>query len=303
MDWIIAAILCPTAHRLHRPADNCRHRACVRIMEPLQLLIVASAYFFAAFVKGITGLGFSTTALPFLVLALGLKTTLPLLIIPSVVSNLIVMHGAGHFRSSLRQFWLLYASALPGLVVGLSLLATLDPGHSTAVLGAVLIVYLHFCACPPRLSSCHASGPAAISADRFDERHRQWSHGLAGDAGAAVLDVSPSGTRPLCPSGQHFFHRIELGHGRRSCHDGTDDPGSGRRFAGGSCARFFRHQGWHDRAAVAVTSEVPHRGPPGAGAARSHADHSSSVVLDLTRIGYHDLTFPRSSDAVVFTQH
>ena len=149
MDRIIAAILCPTAHRLHRPADNCRHRACVRIMEPLQLLIVASAYFFAAFVKGITGLGFSTTALPFLVLALGLKTTLPLLIIPSVVSNLIVMHGAGHFRSSLRQFWLLYASALPGLVVGLSLLATLDPGHSTAVLGAVLIVYCTFALARP----------------------------------------------------------------------------------------------------------------------------------------------------------
>ena len=113
----------------------------VLIMEPLQLLLVATVYFFAAFVKGITGLGFSTTALPFLVLALGLKATLPLLIIPSVVSNLIVMRAAGHFRSTLSQFWLLYASALPGLVIGLSLLSALDLGHSTAVLGAVLIVY------------------------------------------------------------------------------------------------------------------------------------------------------------------
>ena len=110
-------------------------------MEPLQLLTIGSAYFFAAFAKGITGLGFSTTALPFLVLVLGLKASLPLLIIPSVVSNLIVMRGAGHFRSTVREFWLLYASALPGLVIGLSLLAALDPGYSTAVLGAVLIAY------------------------------------------------------------------------------------------------------------------------------------------------------------------
>ena len=47
----------PTTRLLHRP-ENCRHNACVRIMEPLQLLIVATVYFFAAFVKGITGLGY-----------------------------------------------------------------------------------------------------------------------------------------------------------------------------------------------------------------------------------------------------
>ena len=109
--------------------------------EPLQLLIIACTYSFAAFVKGVTGIGFSTTALPFLVLALGLKTRLPLLIIPSVASNLIVMRRAGHFRSTLKQFWLLYVSALPGVVIGLSLLSALDPSHSTAVLGVVLIVY------------------------------------------------------------------------------------------------------------------------------------------------------------------
>lgn len=118
-------------------------------MEPLQLAIVAAAFFFAAFVKGVTGLGFSTTALPFLVLALGLKSTLPLLIIPSLASNLIVMRDAGHFRSTLKQFWLLYVAAVPGLIVGLTLLSTLDPRHSTAVLGAVLIVYCAFAMAQP----------------------------------------------------------------------------------------------------------------------------------------------------------
>ena len=57
------------------------------MFEPNMLLSVAAVVFLAAFVKGVTGLGFSTTALPFLVLTIGLKETLPLLIIPSILSN------------------------------------------------------------------------------------------------------------------------------------------------------------------------------------------------------------------------
>ena len=105
------------------------------------LAIVAGAYFLAAFVKGTTGLGFSTTALPFLVLAFGLEATLPLLIIPSVTSNVLVMRSAGHFRESLVGYWPLHVSALPGLAIGLTLLTVLDPALSTAVLGGVLSLY------------------------------------------------------------------------------------------------------------------------------------------------------------------
>ncbi len=53
-------------------------------MGGFEILVVAGAFVFAAFVKGTTGLGFSTIALPFLVLAIGLKEALPLLIIPSM---------------------------------------------------------------------------------------------------------------------------------------------------------------------------------------------------------------------------
>lgn len=62
------------------------------------ILIIACAYLVAAFVKGATGLGFSTSALPILALGLGLKSAMPLVIIPSLVSNAIVMMQAGHFE-------------------------------------------------------------------------------------------------------------------------------------------------------------------------------------------------------------
>ncbi len=110
-------------------------------METTDILIVTGAFFFAAFVKGVTGLGFSTTAMPFLVYALGIKVTLPMLIIPSVASNLIVMHDAGHFRATLSRFRWLYISAPPGIILGLALLNWLDPRVSSAALGLVLILY------------------------------------------------------------------------------------------------------------------------------------------------------------------
>ena len=99
-------------------------------METGDILVVVGAFFFAALVKGITGLGFSTTALPFIVYAIGLKEALPLLIVPSVVSNLIVMRDAGHFRATLMQFRLIYAAAPVGIFIGLALL-----------IGLVLIIY------------------------------------------------------------------------------------------------------------------------------------------------------------------
>ncbi|NRB55653.1 MAG: sulfite exporter TauE/SafE family protein [Salinicola sp.] len=105
------------------------------------IAIIAFAYLVAAFVKGATGLGFSTSALPILALGLGLKSGMPLVIIPSLVSNLIVMRQAGHFGETLRRFWLMFLATVPGLLLGLAVLDLIDSLVAGAILGVVLIVY------------------------------------------------------------------------------------------------------------------------------------------------------------------
>ena len=85
----------------------------------LQVIIILGTYFFASSVKGVTGLGFSTVCLPFMVLTVGLKAALPLLIIPSLASNLIVMRQAGHFRSTFHRFWLMLLTTVIGVFCGL----------------------------------------------------------------------------------------------------------------------------------------------------------------------------------------
>ena len=119
--------------------------------SPYELAIIAAAFFFAAFAKGTTGLGFSTTCLPFLVYAIGLKAALPLLIIPSLASNVIVMRDAGYFKETVSRFWPLFLTALPGVVLGLWLLDSVDGKLAAAVLGLVLVAYCLFALANPHL--------------------------------------------------------------------------------------------------------------------------------------------------------
>lgn len=115
-------------------------------------LLIALAYLTAGFVKGVTGLGFSTTCLPILVLAVGLKSAMPLLVIPSIVSNVIVSWQSGGVRPTLRRFWPMYLATVPGLVVGLMLLAQSPEDALTILLGVVIIAYGTFALSRPDLA-------------------------------------------------------------------------------------------------------------------------------------------------------
>lgn len=120
-------------------------------MDPSLLTIACAAFFFAAFSKGITGMGFATTCLPILALTMGLEVALPLVLVPSVASNIIVQIEVGHFRESIRRFWPLIISGMVGVVIGLMLLTWMETRLAAAVLGVVLIVYGLFALKTPNL--------------------------------------------------------------------------------------------------------------------------------------------------------
>jgi len=122
-------------------------------VEPDVLLAVVAACLIAGLVKGATGLGFSTTCLPLLALAIGLEDALPLVILPSFCSNVLIMRAAGHFRETVIRFCWLYLSLLPGIAAGLFVLSEVGGGQAAAVLGVVLIVYgAHGLARPPKIA-------------------------------------------------------------------------------------------------------------------------------------------------------
>ena len=110
-------------------------------MDMPTISYVMAAYAAAAFLKGVAGLGFSTICLGILAAFVDIRLAIPLVILPSVGSNILVMIEAGQFRATLRRFRWLYASLLPGLAIGLSLLATTDTAILTRVLAVVLLLY------------------------------------------------------------------------------------------------------------------------------------------------------------------
>ncbi len=110
-------------------------------MDWLDYTFILLAYVVAASIKGLTGIGFSTSCLPIMALRLDLKVAIPLVIIPSIVSNLAVMIQAGRFRQALKRFWPMYAASVPGLWLGLSVLVAINAVTAKVILGLVLVAY------------------------------------------------------------------------------------------------------------------------------------------------------------------
>ena len=95
-------------------------------MDWTYLALAALGLFLAGVVKGTTGIGYSSCALPFLVSALGLKAAIVTVVVPAMLSNVMVMSNTGHLRETLLRFWPLYVATPPGIAVGLMLLVWID---------------------------------------------------------------------------------------------------------------------------------------------------------------------------------
>jgi uncharacterized membrane protein YfcA len=110
-------------------------------METLPYITIYAAFLAAGFIKGLTGLGYSTTCLGILAVFIDPKLAIALVIIPSVTSNIFVMVEVKQFRSTLKRLWPAYLCVLPGLILGLYLLKSVDSDFPRALLGTVLVAY------------------------------------------------------------------------------------------------------------------------------------------------------------------
>lgn len=108
--------------------------------EPI-FLFVLFALLVSAFIKGSLGLGFSTICLAILANVIDLKTAISIAILPSLMTNLIVIFQTGNFKLSVRMFLSMLLMTIPGMAIGLQLLRQADNSASIAVLAGVLIIY------------------------------------------------------------------------------------------------------------------------------------------------------------------
>lgn len=110
-------------------------------MTTIAIILAFATFLFAAFLKGTAGLGFATTCLGIMATFLDMRLAIPLVIIPSILSNIMVMVDAGDFFRILRKYWFMYASAVPGLFLGLWILGGGDTTLPRVVLGISMVLY------------------------------------------------------------------------------------------------------------------------------------------------------------------
>lgn len=110
-------------------------------MDWTLLLLAGTGLFLAGILKGATGLGYSSCALPFLVSSVGLKSAMVLVLVPAMATNISIAVEAGHFAETTRRFWKLYLAMLPGIGLGLFLLLWLPQSIAVRSLGAVIVTY------------------------------------------------------------------------------------------------------------------------------------------------------------------
>lgn len=123
------------------------------------LAIIAIGLLLAGIIKGATGLGYATCALPFLVYAVGLEDAIALVLLPAMATNVAVALGNGHLRETLHDFAPLYLAMLPGIASGAAMLTWVDAAIPVKLLGTSIVAYAAFALLrpglqlPPRLVS------------------------------------------------------------------------------------------------------------------------------------------------------
>jgi uncharacterized protein len=105
-------------------------------------MVASAALAGAGVVKGLTGIGYATLALPMLVGIVGLHNAMALIIAPTLAANVGLALTGGHFRHTVRAFGPMYLAMLPGVVLGGIAATMIAPRDADMILGGCLMTYV-----------------------------------------------------------------------------------------------------------------------------------------------------------------
>lgn len=154
-------------------------------MGSIDLIIAAAGLTVAGLIKGATGLGFASCALPILAYSMGLEQAMCLVAVPALLTNVGAALGSNHLLETAQRFRWLYVSMLPGIVAGLWLLLRLDRYWAKQCLGVSIISYSAFALLRPEIS--------------LPARHSGWLQVPAGFLNGIFTGLTGSQVMPLLP--------------------------------------------------------------------------------------------------------
>ncbi|MBC26169.1 MAG: hypothetical protein CMM41_03060 [Rhodospirillaceae bacterium] len=114
------------------------------MVEPQFYFIVGATFFLAGLTKGVIGLGLPTVSLAVLTAFFGLKDAIPLILIPSLVTNLLQAFSGPHLKNLIKRFWSLLLAGVTGIFAVSEVFANSSSEQLSLILGISIIIYSGF---------------------------------------------------------------------------------------------------------------------------------------------------------------
>ncbi len=147
------------------------------------LAIVIFAFLCAGTVKGVIGMGIPMISLAILATTLGLKEAIPLILVPSILTNLWQGAVGGHFRDIVGRTWTLVVGTFVGAWFGVDLLADGDARVLMGFLGMMLCVYSAISVVTPQVPP--------------PGRHEPWMSPAAGGISGVIMGLTGTYVVPV----------------------------------------------------------------------------------------------------------
>ena len=137
----------------------------IETATPGLIVLLVASLVIAGLVKGMIGVGMPTVAFPMLSMLVDVQTSVMLLSMPLVLSNIPQALEGGAVAQTLRSLTPVLAGMIPGVWIGVAVLLNVDPAVAKIVAGAVVIVVASLTLLAPKLQiKRRMIGPVGLGA-------------------------------------------------------------------------------------------------------------------------------------------
>src|SRR4249920_3981238 len=103
------------------------------------LIMIASAFLLAGFIKGVVGLGLPTVSMGLLAVTMAPSQAIAIVIVPAIVTNIWQTFGGPYFRDIIRRLWPLLIGTAAGIWLNAGSLTGPYARYTTIALGVLLV--------------------------------------------------------------------------------------------------------------------------------------------------------------------
>lgn len=115
----------------------------IEALGSIQLWLIILILLAGGLVHGILGVGFPMITTPLIALMIDVRTTMLVVLLPTLAINLVNVIAGGNWKDSIGRFWPLAVYGAVGSILGTFFLIATDPAPYKLLMALVILLYLY----------------------------------------------------------------------------------------------------------------------------------------------------------------